>query len=209
MAARKATPSAVSTLREMLPLWRFRVWIDDELLRIRLALHRFDAGTDNNVTLAIQSYKLTLRIGLTILASKIHLVLARINCDDAVVAQILNSHLAVRFAGDILDLRSGHDLAFVGIDDGNLSIKQVGEDMRLEGHCCAQGVVSVYYKKSTASLLGRSDTEKVPALASPTLNSSLSPAFNGYMKSLQALYGIGESVSFSLVQKTSSEPEYG
>ena len=64
-------------------------------------------------------------------------------------------------------------------------------------------------RRSTASLFGRSDTEKVPALASPTLKSILSPAFRGAGKSRQALYGIGPSeVSFVfLPTNTSSAAE--
>eukprot|EP00401_Gymnodinium_catenatum_P010709 CAMPEP_0117566984 /NCGR_PEP_ID=MMETSP0784-20121206/57370_1 /TAXON_ID=39447 /ORGANISM="" /LENGTH=114 /DNA_ID=CAMNT_0005364835 /DNA_START=217 /DNA_END=561 /DNA_ORIENTATION=+ len=40
---------------------------------------------------------------------------------------------------------------------------------------------------STASLFGRSETEKVPALASPILNLSKSPGFKGDVKSLHSL----------------------
>merc|ERR1719386_553220 len=58
-------------------------------------------------------------------------------------------------------------------------------------------------RSNTASLFGRSDTEKVPALASPTLNSILSPGFRFGERSPHCLYGIGDVVSFVVPRNTS------
>merc|ERR1719183_2586924 len=88
----------------------------------------------------IQSNKAALRLDKSIISHELHLVLSGVDSDDTVIAELL-AHSRVLL--QLHDARRALGSSLVSVQDCHLRIHQVCENMRLESHSGADGVMAV------------------------------------------------------------------